>query len=134
MCVSASMLDLHLDLPFLFHPSLLSTGEKQYKFEEILPIYEHVNRQEDGTFADFLEGFKTFDREGLGYIPSAALRNALTFLGKAVVTVTVDMSLAMDTCHASHLQCHRCVAAIKNAEMRRIDLMYSCSPKYVLWP
>jgi len=57
-------------------------GEKQYKFEEILPIYKAVNSETDvGTFADFMEAFKTFDREGQGYIAAAELRHVLTSLG-----------------------------------------------------
>ena len=58
------------------------TGEKQYKFEEILPIYKAVNSETDvGTFADFMEAFKTFDREGQGFIAAAELRHVLTSLG-----------------------------------------------------
>jgi len=60
----------------------LSVGEKQYKFEEILPIYKAVNSETDvGTFADFMEAFKTFDREGQGFIAAAELRHVLTSLG-----------------------------------------------------
>ena len=35
-----------------------------------------------GTFADFMEGFKTFDREGQGYISAAEVRHVLTCMGK----------------------------------------------------
>jgi len=60
----------------------LDTGEKQYKFEEILPIYKQVSADsESGTFADFMEAFKTFDREGQGFINAAELRHVLTSLG-----------------------------------------------------
>jgi Ca2+-binding EF-hand superfamily protein len=59
------------------------TGEKQYKFEDILPIYKAVSDETDiGTFADFMEAFKTFDREGQGFIAAAELRHVLTSLGK----------------------------------------------------
>ena len=58
------------------------TGEKQYKFEEILPIYKAVSDEKDtGTFADFMEAFKTFDREGQGYVAAAEARHVLTSLG-----------------------------------------------------
>lgn len=60
-------------------------GEKQYKFEEILPIYKAVSGETDvGTFADFMEAFKTFDREGQGYIAMAELRHVLCSLGKHI--------------------------------------------------
>lgn len=57
-------------------------GEKQYKFEEILPIYKAVSDETDtGTFADFMEAFKTFDREGQGYTAAAETRHVLQSLG-----------------------------------------------------
>ena len=59
------------------------TGEKQYKFEEMLPIYAVMSKETDvGTYADFIEAFKTFDREGQGFISSAELRHVLTAMGK----------------------------------------------------
>ena len=64
------------------------SGDKQYKFEEILPIYKAAsNEAEAGTFADFMEAFKTFDREGQGLIHAAELRHVLTSLGESVVFV-----------------------------------------------
>jgi len=60
------------------------SGEKSYKFEEILPIFKAVSSNPDnnpGTLAEFLEAFKTFDREGQGYINGAELRHMLKSLG-----------------------------------------------------
>lgn len=58
-------------------------GEKGYKFEEILPIYKAVSDEVDsGTMADFMEAFRTFDREGQGYIAGAEMRHALISIGK----------------------------------------------------
>jgi len=66
-------------------------GEKQYKFEEILPIFQAVSKETDtGTFADFMEAFKTFDREGQGFISSAELRHVLTSLGERLTDPEVD--------------------------------------------
>ena len=66
----------------VFHNLDPLLGDKQYKFEEILPIYKTISGETDtGTFADFMEGFKTFDREGQGYISSAELRNVITMMG-----------------------------------------------------
>ena len=59
-----------------------SLGDQQYKFEEILPIYKVVSQEQDtGTFADFMEGFKTFDREGQGMMAYCELRNCLIMMG-----------------------------------------------------
>jgi len=66
-------------------------GEKQYKFEEILPIFKTLSGETDtGTFADFMEAFKTFDREGQGFIASAELRHVLCMLGERLTDVDVD--------------------------------------------
>lgn len=66
-------------------------GEKQYKFDEILPIYKAVSGETDtGTFADFMEAFKTFDREGQGFISSAEMRHVLTSLGERLSDEEVD--------------------------------------------
>jgi Ca2+-binding EF-hand superfamily protein len=66
-------------------------GEKQYKFEEILPIYRAVSAETDvGTFADFMEAFKTFDREGLGLVNAAELRQILIMMGERVTDSEVD--------------------------------------------
>ena len=79
-------------------------GEKQYKFEEILPIYKAIsNEAEAGTFADFMEAFKTFDREGQGFINAAELRHVLTSLGLSICTT-----------HTAHT----------HAEHRTINLVY----------
>ncbi|ESO07546.1 hypothetical protein HELRODRAFT_75866, partial [Helobdella robusta] len=66
-------------------------GEKQYKFEEILPIYKNVSSEaEAGTFADFIEAFKTFDREGQGSIAAAELRLVLSNLGEKLTDADVE--------------------------------------------
>ena len=39
------------------------------------------NESDTGTFADFMEAFKTYDREGQGFINAAELRHVLCSLG-----------------------------------------------------
>jgi len=69
-------------------------GEKQYKFEEILPIYKAVDAEHDtGTFADFMEAFKTFDREGQGFIAMAEMRHVLQSLGERLADEEVESIL-----------------------------------------
>lgn len=69
-------------------------GEKQYKFEEILPIYQAVAKETDtGTFADFMEAFKTFDREGQGFISAAEFRHVITNLGERLEEKDLDQIL-----------------------------------------
>ncbi|KAK3607976.1 hypothetical protein CHS0354_009914 [Potamilus streckersoni] len=66
-------------------------GEKGYKFEEFLPLYQEILKEKDtGTFAEFMEAFKTFDREGQGYISGAELRHMLTFRGERLADQEID--------------------------------------------
>jgi len=70
-------------------------GEKQYKFEEILPIYKAVTAEPDtGTFADFMEAFKTFDREGQGFMTMAEMRHVLHNLGERLTDEEVESIIA----------------------------------------
>ncbi|KAK7091044.1 myosin essential light chain, striated adductor muscle-like [Littorina saxatilis] len=74
-------------------------GEKAYKLEEFLPIYEEISKDKDtGSFAEFNEAFKTFDREGQGFMSSAELRHVLTSLGEKMSDAQVDeLFLVTDT-------------------------------------
>lgn len=57
-------------------------GEKQYKLDELMPIYQEVMlSKSSGTAAEFTEAFKTFDREGQGFVSSAELRHCLSAMG-----------------------------------------------------
>ena len=60
-----------------------STGEKQYSFEEFLPIIKSILKIDDtGSYAEFCEAFKSFDREGQGYITAGEMMHMLTAMGK----------------------------------------------------
>lgn len=73
------------------HGGTKKMGEKSYKFEEFIPLYKEMMQDKDtGTFADFMEAFKTFDREGQGFISGAELRHLLTMLGERLTEVEVD--------------------------------------------
>jgi len=66
-------------------------GEKGYKLEEFMPIYSTVSKITDtGTFNDFNEAFKTFDREGQGFMNIAEMRHVLTCLGEKLSDEEVD--------------------------------------------
>jgi len=66
-------------------------GEKGWKLEEFLPIFSAVSKEKDtGTFNDFNEAFKTFDREGQGFVSSAEMRHVLTCLGEKMTDAEVD--------------------------------------------
>lgn len=84
----------------LKHGGTKKLGEKQYKFEEFLPIYNEMLKEKDtGTFADFNEAFKTFDREGQGSMSAAELRHILTSLGERLEDEDVDNILKFTETH-----------------------------------
>ncbi|KAM7539789.1 hypothetical protein Aperf_G00000033923 [Anoplocephala perfoliata] len=75
----------------LKHGATKKPGEKQYKFDEFLPIYQSILKDMvPGTFADYMEAFKTFDREGQGFITAAELRSVLTTYGERLSDEQVD--------------------------------------------
>ncbi|VDP22131.1 unnamed protein product [Heligmosomoides polygyrus] len=66
-------------------------GEKRITFEEWLPIFEQLSKEkEQGTYADFVEGLKVFDKEEVGKILCAELRHILLALGERLSTDEVD--------------------------------------------
>jgi len=66
-------------------------AKKRLTFEEWLPIYEQLGKEkEQGSFADFMEGLKVFDKEESGKIMSAELRHILLALGERLKADEVD--------------------------------------------
>lgn len=66
-------------------------GEKQYSFEEFLPIIKSILKVDDtGSYAEFCEAFKSFDREGQGYITAGEMTYMLSSMGEKLSDCEID--------------------------------------------
>lgn len=73
------------------HGGTKKAGEKQLNYSEFLACYESITKEKDtGTFKDFMEAFKSFDREGLGFVSAAELYQILTTNGERLADREVN--------------------------------------------
>jgi len=66
-------------------------GEKEFTFVEFEAVFKETKKvKEWGTFRDFEEAFKSFDREGQGFISAAEMQHLLTAMADRLTDNQVD--------------------------------------------
>ncbi|KAH1176564.1 hypothetical protein KIL84_021298 [Mauremys mutica] len=79
----------------LGHPKPDELNSRRVEFEQFLPMLQTIAKNKDqGTFEDYVEGLRVFDKEGNGTVMGAELRHVLSTLGEKLTEEEVDALLS----------------------------------------
>jgi len=79
----------------LSNPNPEEMNSKSMTFDEFLPMLASITQQQaPGSYEDFVEGLRVFDKEGNGTVNSAELRHVLGTLGEKLSEEEIDQLLS----------------------------------------
>uniref|UniRef100_A0A4W4GW96 EF-hand domain-containing protein n=1 Tax=Electrophorus electricus TaxID=8005 RepID=A0A4W4GW96_ELEEL len=74
----------------LGNPSAEDMANKRIDFDAFLPMLKKMDTIQKGTYDDYVEGLRVFDKEGNGTVMGAELRIVLSTLGERMSEREVD--------------------------------------------
>uniref|UniRef100_A0A7N6AIK8 EF-hand domain-containing protein n=1 Tax=Anabas testudineus TaxID=64144 RepID=A0A7N6AIK8_ANATE len=78
----------------LGNPSADDMANKRLNFDAFLPMLKQVDALPKGTYDDYVEGLRVFDKEGNGTVMGAELRIVLSTLGEKMSEPEIDALMA----------------------------------------